>query len=104
MEGAHWYVTLAIIASALASLGIVWRVAIHPTLSAIWAAIKAAPQIPIILDDLREILRSDVLNKLEGIQMAATRLEERTGSHEKRLDDHETRITKIEKWKGSDTP
>ena len=97
MPDTPWYLLLGIIATVLTSLTVMWRLLIFPMLTAIWAAIKAAPQIPIILDDLRDILRSDVLGKLEAMQISGAKLEERLDNHDIRIADHEIRISRQEK-------
>lgn len=107
----EWYVTLGIIAGSLASVGVIWKIAVYPILHAIWLAIKAAPQIPLILDDLKEILQSDIVSKLDSVvleqervrvQLDATlppleKIRADVSQHELRLSDHELRINKLEK-------
>ena len=100
-------VTWAAAAVAAATL---MRLVIWPFLRASWLAIKAAPQIPIILDDVREILRGDVLGKLDDMRTTFTLHEEQAqrrdvniASHEERLnlhtrtlEQHEVRLSRLE--------
>lgn len=104
MTGGPWWMDLAAIATGLTAVGIIWRMVIMPFMRALWLAVKAAPQIPLILDEMKEILQSDVIGKLEEVkdnfakhEAEATRRNERLDLHTNQLENHEIRITRLER-------
>lgn len=104
MTSGPWWMDLAAFATALTAAGVVWRMVIWPFLRAVWMAIRAAPQIPIILDEMKVILQSDVLEKLEEMkatftthEVEAAKRDNRLDYHTNQLENHEIRITRLER-------
>jgi hypothetical protein len=110
MTEGPWWVDISAIAVALTAAATISRMVIWPFLRAVWAAVKAAPRIPIILEEMREILQSDVLEKLEQLQVTFAvheelahqrdtsigQHEERLNLHTKTLEQHEIRLARLE--------
>lgn len=92
MTDMPWWVNLAAIATALTALGIIWRMLIVPVFKAIWMAIIAAPRIPVILDEVKAIIESDVLGKLEEMRVEFAKHEAESAQHIARLDHHTTQL------------
>lgn len=104
MTEGPWWMDIAAFATAITAIAIIWRMAVWPFFRAVWAAIRAAPRIPIILDDVLEILRSDVVDKLDEIQNHVAKHEaeaeernSRIEHHTQQLEDHEIRIANLER-------
>lgn len=102
-----WYVDLGIIAAAIMSLATIWRLVVGPVIHGVWAAVRAAPQITVALEELCIILQGDVLGKLDEIQAAFTAhvseaeaRDERLDSHAALLKDHGVRLVKLEQGDG----
>lgn len=104
MTEGPWWTDLSALAVALTAAGVVWRMAVWPFFRGIWAAVRAAPQIPVILAEIEELLRSNVIDKLEAIDthmsghaVEALARDNLLSQHTAQLDDHEMRIVQIER-------
>jgi hypothetical protein len=90
-EGGPGMDLVALAAAVVAALTIL-RLVIWPFMRALWAAIKAAPQIPIILAEMREILQSDVIEKLEDMRITFAIHEEKAQIRDVNIADHDARL------------
>lgn len=105
ITSAPWYADLGVWAGVLISAGAVWRLGVWPLLRAIWAAIIAAPKIAEGTRELVELIESDVLGKLEEVRETfkehegkATVRDQRLNQHTLQLENHEIRISQLERF------
>ncbi len=73
--GADWRTTALAGAAAVTVAGAAWRYLVWPFTSAVWAAIKAAPQIaedvrdlPQLISDLRHLLEANVVQEIANLK------------------------------------
>jgi hypothetical protein len=83
---------LIALSGALVAAATILRLVIWPFVRALWAAVKAAPKIPIILEEMREILQSDVIGKLEDLKVTFAVHEEKATLRDLNIADHEERL------------
>jgi hypothetical protein len=95
---------LAAWAGIFISCAAIWRLAVWPGLRAIWAAILAAPKIADGTRELVQLIEGDVMGKLEEMNQSfteheskATVRDQRLDAHTLQLENHELRITQLEK-------
>ncbi len=94
-----WYVELGILAGALTSAVVVWRLGVVPAARWFWrgvtavaAAILAAPQIVSGIEKLNALVEGDVLDRLDAGTQRFNEQDVRLGDHDVRLSRHESRL------------
>lgn len=95
ITAAPWYTELLALAAAVVALGVLGRVARH-LLQAFWAAIVAAPLIVAGLDELVQLIRGDVLGRLDDGTRHFADHDHRIEKVELAVLDHEERIVSLE--------
>ncbi len=103
----EWYVSLSAVltavAAAVVAAGIIYKKAVVPIVRGLWSAIIAAPLIATGLDELVELVRGNVLYRLDQDGAKIEGHADALDSHEHRIEraeftllDHEERIGKLE--------
>lgn len=98
-DGTPWYVELGIIAGALTSAAVIWKLGVVPgsrwfwhAASAVAAAILAAPQIVSGIEKLYALVEGDVLERIDAGNQRFNEQDARLGDHDLRLSRHESRL------------
>lgn len=87
-----WWAWPPTLAGVLVALGVIWRYGVIAFGRAVWAAILAAPKIAAGVEELGELLRGDVLTRLEDGAVRFSALEERQAAHAEQLVLHQARL------------
>lgn len=110
MTEGPWWVDISAIAGVVVAVGIILRMVIWPGLKAIWRAIIAAPQIAQGVGRLVELLETDLLGRVERVEIQIIDFEKhiiiydaymsgekaRIDAHDKRADANELRLSILE--------
>ena len=87
-----WPGDLVMWAGVVTAAGVIYRQVAWPVFKAFWQAITAAPRIASDMNEIVELLRGDVLNKLDRIQEHAMQHEQEAAERDRRLDHHTVQL------------
>ena len=98
-----WPGDLLMWAGVVTAAGVIWQQVAWPGMRAMWAAVIAAPKIADGVGEVVHLIESDVLGKLEDIQVESARHQAQADARDSRLnlhtltlEDHELRLKKVE--------
>lgn len=91
-----WVYWPAAVAGALTAFTVIWRLGVVKIGRAFWAAVLAAPKIAEGIQDLGELIRGDVLARLEAGAQRFGRIEDTLETHRVTSEGHEGRLLILE--------
>lgn len=91
-----WVYWPAAVAGVLTAFAIIWRLGVVSLWRALWAAILAAPKIADGIQELGELIKGDVLARLEAGSQRFERNEVTLLEHQTSLDAHDLRLLTAE--------
>ena len=73
MTEGPWWIDLGAVAATVTAMGIIWKMLLWPGMKTTWRAIIAAPQLAAGVGRLVEILETDILHRVETLELDLTK-------------------------------
>ncbi len=96
IPGSTLFEQIVALSVLLGALGVIWKKGGEAVVHGIWAAILAAPEIPTALNNLGEVLRTDVVEELQQINQRALLVDNTIAEHTERIEQHGHRINELD--------